>query len=527
MVNLLVEQLSGKVTQHDGLVAEGGRQLPEHVGVGGGGLLLGEASCQRGDVYQIVGVVDDDGGIDDASLLAGQDEVELFALEQDVGQIGSVAQRIRVVGLAIVDAARLARLAVGGCDEGVVPGVDDDPHLAALAIERTVIGSHDIGETMVETGGHGNVVNESDKLAQGGCVVGDRLAQLFIGEYGFGSVLWVSGGIQSLKGRILKTAQADAEGVDRSRERGVAHLVAVLGEQIVHLGEEAGKLGLRLLQLSLHGLMENLAEQTVAQTDVNVGGYLVDLFEEVGRHTLHVQPCQPLACRLHIVGLYPESSGNVAHLLGRKDLCALISAAEGCALTSAAEDSSQVTVVAHGEPLPYTLREARGVDLRIPAEHDHHSHFEALTSEIFAQSCGSSASVEPCLCEGTFAVGSTCYRPAVAGPGSVLACHDAAAPVLELYHQCRLRCEEQRIELHALDVVVAHEHILPTRLRLQLAQDSAKCIKLPDLGRMLILRNLVYSHPHVSFFILLTKLQIIFDTTKFLPASTGENGQKR
>ena len=518
MVNLLVEQLSGKVTQHDGLVAEGGRQLPEHVGVGGGGLLLGEASCQRGDVYQIVGVVDDDGGIDDASLLAGQDEVELFALEQDVGQIGSVAQRIRVVGLAIVDAARLARLAVGGCDEGVVPGVDDDPHLAALAIERTVIGSHDIGETMVESGRHGNVVNESDKLAQGGCVVGDRLAQLFIGQYGFGSILWVSGGIQSLKGRILKTAQADAEGVDRSRERGVAHLVAVLGEQIVHLGEEAGKLGLRLLQLSLHGLMENLAEQTVAQTDVNVGGYLVDLFEEVGRHTLHVQPCQPLACRLHIVGLYPESSGNVAHLLVRKNLCAL---------TSAAEDSSQVAVVAHGEPLPYTLREARGVDLRIPAEHNHHSHFEALTSEIFAQSCGSSASVEPCLCEGTFAVGSTCYRPAVAGPESVLACHDAAAPVLELYHQCRLRCEEQRIELHALDVVVAHEHVLPTRLRLQLAQDSAKCIKLPDLGRMLILRNLVYSHPHVSFFILLTKLQNIFDTTKFLPASTGENGQKR
>ena len=527
MVNLLVEQLSGKVTQHDGLVAEGGRQLPEHVGVGGGGLLLGEASCQRGDVYQIVGVVDDDGGIDDASLLAGQDEVELFALEQDVGQIGSVAQRIRVVGLAIVDAARLARLAVGGCDEGVVPGVDDDPHLAALAIERTVIGSHDIGETMVETGGHGNVVNESDKLAQGGCVVGDRLAQLFIGQYGFGGVLWVSGGIQSLKGRILKTAQADAEGVDRSRERGVAHLVAVLGEQIVHLGEEAGKLGLRLLQLSLHGLMENLAEQTIAQTDVNVGGYLVDLFEEVGRHTLHVQPCQPLACRLHIVGLYPESSGNVAHLLGRKDLCALTSVAEGCALTSAAEDSSQVAVVAHGEPLPYTLREARGVDLRIPAEHDHHSHFEALTSEIFAQSCGGSASVEPCLCEGTFAVGSTSYRPAVADPWAVLACHDVAAPVLELYHQCRLRCEEQRIELHALDVVVAHEHVLPTRLRLQLAQDSAKCIKLPDLGRMLILRNLVYSHPHVSFFILLTKLQNIFDTTKFLPASTGENGQKR
>ena len=331
MVNLLVEQLSGKVTQHDGLVAEGGRQLPEHVGVGGGGLLLGEASCQRGDVYQIVGVVDDDGGIDDASLLAGKDEVELFALEQDVGQIGSVAQRIRVVGLAIVDAARLARLAVGSCDEGVVPGVDDDPHLAALAIERTVIGCHDIGETMVETGGHGNVVNEGDKLAQGGCVVGDRLAQLFIGEYGFGGVLWVSGGIQSLKGRILKTAQADAEGVDRSRERGVAHLVAVLGEQIVHLGEEAGKLGLRLLQLSLHGLMENLAEQTVALADVNVGGYLVDLFEEVGRHTLHVQPCQPLACRLHIVGLYPESSGNVAHLLVRKNLCALTSAAEDSA----------------------------------------------------------------------------------------------------------------------------------------------------------------------------------------------------
>ena len=322
MVNLLVEQLSGKVTQHDGLVAEGWCQLPEHVGVGGGGLLLGEASCQRGDVYQIVGVVDDDGGIDDASLLAGQDEVELLALEQDVGQIGSVAQRIRVVGLAIVDAARLARLAVGGCDEGVVPGVDDDPHLAALAVERTVIGSHDIGETMVETGGHGNVVNESDKLAQGSCVVGDRLAQLFIGQYGFGFIL-------SPSGRILKTAQADAEGVDRSRERGVAHLVAVLGEQIVHLGEEAGKLGLRLLQLSLHGLMENLAEQTVAQTNVNVGGYLVDLFEEVGRHTLHVQPCQPLACRLHIVGLYPESSGNVAHLLGRKDLCALTSAAEG------------------------------------------------------------------------------------------------------------------------------------------------------------------------------------------------------
>lgn len=355
--------------------------------------------------------------------------------------------------------------------------------------------------------------------------MGDRLAQLFIGKYGFGGILSLPWGIQSLKGAILslswgvlQTAQADAEGVDRSRERGVAHLVAVLGEQIVHLGEEAGKLGLRLLQLSLHGLMENLAEQTVAQTDVNVGGYLVDLFEEVGRHTLHVQPCQPLACRLHIVGLYPESSGNVAHLLCRKDLCAL---------TSAAEDSSQVAVVAYGEPLPYTLREARGVDLRIPAEHDHHSHFEALTSEIFAQSCGSSASVEPCLCEGTFAVGSTCYRPAVAGPGSVLACHDAAAPVLELYHQCRLRCEEQRIELHALDVVVAHEHVLPTRLRLQLAQDSAKCIKLPDLGRMLILRNLVYSHPHVSFFILLTKLQIIFDTTKFLPASTGENGQKR
>ena len=118
--------------------------------------------------------------------------------------------------------------------------------------------------------------------------MGDRLAQLFIGQYGFRSVLWVSGGIHSLKGRILKTAQADAEGVDRSRERGVAHLVAVLGEQIVHLGEEAGKLGLRLLQLSLHGQMENLAEQTVAQTDVNVGGYLVDLFEEVGRHTLHV-----------------------------------------------------------------------------------------------------------------------------------------------------------------------------------------------------------------------------------------------
>ena len=519
MVNLLVEQLSGKVTQHDGLVAEGWCQLPEHVGVGGGGLLLGEASCQRGDVYQIVGVVDDDGGIDDASLLAGQDEVELFALEQDVGQIGSVAQRIRVVDLAIVDAARLARLAVGGCDEGVVPGVDDDPHLAALAIERTVIGSHDIGETMVETGGHGNVVNESDKLAQSGCVVVDRLAQLLIGQNGFGGILSLSWG-------ILQTAQADAEGVDRSRERGVAHLVAVLGEQIVHLGEEAGKLGLRLLQLSLHGLMEDLAEQTVAQTDVNVGGYLVDLFEEVGRHTLHVQPCQPLACRLHIVGLYPESSGNVAHLLGRKDLCALTSAAEGCALTSAAEDSSQVAVVAHGEPLPYTLREARGVDLRIPAEHDHHSHFEALTSEIFAQACGGSASVEPCLCEGTFAVGSTCYRPAVAGPGSVLACHDAASPVLELYHQCRLRCEEQRIELHALDVVVAHEHVLPTRLRLQLAQDSAKCIKLPDLGRMLILRNLVYSHPHVSFFISLTKLQNIFDTTKFLPASTGENGQK-
>ena len=350
--------------------------------------------------------------------------------------------------------------------------------------------------------------------------MGDRLAQLFIGQYGFCFIL-------SPSGRILKTAQADAEGVDRSRKRGVAHLVTVLGKQIVHLGEEAGKLGLRLLQLSLHSLMENLAEQTVAQTDVNVGGYLVDLFEEVGRHTLHVQPCQPLACRLHIVGLYPESSGNVAHLLGRKDLCALTSAAEGCALTSAAEDSSQVAVVAHGEPLPYTLREARGVDLRIPAEHDHHSHFEALTSEIFAQSCGSSASVEPCLCEGTFAVGSTCYRPAVAGPGAVLACHDAAAPVLELYHQCRLRCEEQRIELHALDVVVAHEHVLPTRLRLQLAQDSAKCIKLPDLGRMLILRNLVYSHPHVSFFILLTKLQNIFDTTKFLPASTGENGQKR
>ena len=110
--------------------------------------------------------------------------------------------------------------------------------------------------------------------------------------------------------------------------------------------------------------MENLAEQTVAQTDVNVGGYLVDLFEEVGRHTLHVQPCQPLACRLHIVGLYPESSGNIAHLLGRKNLCALTSAAggcaltsaaEGCAQTSAAEDSSQVAVVAHGEPLPYTL----------------------------------------------------------------------------------------------------------------------------------------------------------------------------
>ena len=186
-----------------------------------------------------------------------------------------------------------------------------------------------------------------------------------------------------------------------------------------------------------------------------------------------------------------------------------------------------MAVVAYGEPLPYTLREARGIDLRIPAEHDHHSHFEALTSEIFAQSCGSSASVEPCLCEGTFAVGSTSYRPAVADPWAVLACHDVAAPVLELYHQCRLRCEEQRIELHALDVVVAHEHILPTRLRLQLAQDSAKCIKLPDLGRMLILRNLVYSHPHVSFFILLTKLQNIFDTTKFLPASTGENGQKR
>ena len=354
MVNLLVEQLSGKVTQHDGLVAEGGRQLPEHVGVGGGGLLLGEASCQRGDVYQIVGVVDDDGGIDDASLLAGQDEVELFTLEQDVGQIGSVAQRIRVVGLAIVDAARLARLAVGGCDEGVVPGVDDDPHLAALAIERTVIGSHDIGETMVETGGHGNVVNESDKLAQGGCVVGDRLAQLLIGKNGFGSVLWISwsvlslsGGIQSLKGAILslswsvlQTAQADAEGVDRSRERGVAHLVAVLGEQIIHLGEEAGKLGLRLLQLSLHGLMKNLAEQTVAQTDVDVGGYLVDLFEEVGRHTLHVQPCLALSCRLHIVGLYPESSGNGEHLLGGKELCALTSVAEDCALASAAEDST-------------------------------------------------------------------------------------------------------------------------------------------------------------------------------------------
>ena len=132
-----------------------------------------------------------------------------------------------------------------------------------------------------------------------------------------------------------------------------------------------------------------------------------------------------------------------------------------------------MAVVAHGEPLPYTLREARGVDLRIPAEHDYHSHFEALTSEIFAQSCGGSASVEPCLCEGTFAVGSTCYRPAVAGPGAVLACHDAAAPVLELYHQCRLRCEEQRIELHALDVVVAHEHIFLSRLRRQLAQDSA------------------------------------------------------
>ena len=264
--------------------------------------------------------------------------------------------------------------------------------------------------------------------------------------------------------------------------------------------------------------MEDLAEQTVAQTDVNVGGYLVDLFEEVGRHTLHVQPCLALPCRLHIVGLYPESSGNVAHLLGRKNLCAL---------TSAAEDSSQVAVVAHGEPLPYTLREPCGFDLCITAEHDHYAHLKALTTEIFAQACGGTASVEPCLCEGTFAVGSTRYRPAVAGPGSVLACHDAASPVLELYHHHRALGEEQRIELHALNVVVAHEHVLPTRLRLQLAQDSAKSIKLPDLGRMLILRNLVYSHPHVSFFILLTKLQNIFDTTKFLPASTGENGQKR
>lgn len=50
---------------------------------------------------------------------------------------------------------------------------------------------------MVESGRHGNVVNESDKLAQGGCVVGDRLAQLFIGEYGFGSVLWVSGAFKA------------------------------------------------------------------------------------------------------------------------------------------------------------------------------------------------------------------------------------------------------------------------------------------------------------------------------------------
>ena len=173
MVNLLVEQLSGKVTQHDGLVAEGWRQLPEHVGVGGGGLLLGEASCQGGDVYQIVGVIDDDSGIDDACLLTGLDEVELLALEQDVGQIGSVAQRIGVVGLAIVDAARLARLAVGGCDEGVVPGVDDDTHLVALAVERTVIGSHDIGEALVESGGNRTAVNEGDKLAQSGCVVVD------------------------------------------------------------------------------------------------------------------------------------------------------------------------------------------------------------------------------------------------------------------------------------------------------------------------------------------------------------------
>ena len=67
----------------------------------------------------------------------------------------------------------------------------------------------------------------------------------------------------------------------------------------------------------------------------------------------------------------------------------------------------------------------------------------------------------------------------------------------------------------------------PWNQQFPLIRDSAKCIKLPDLGRMLILRNLVYSHPHVSFFILLTKLQNIFDTTKFLPASTGENGQKR
>ena len=86
--------------------------------------------------------------------------------------------------------------------------------------------------------------------------------------------------------------------------------------------------------------MENLAEQTVAQTDVDVGGYLVDLFKEVGRHTLHVQPCLALPCRLHIVGLYPESAGNGEHLLGGKELCALTSVAEGCALASAAEDST-------------------------------------------------------------------------------------------------------------------------------------------------------------------------------------------
>ena len=149
MIHLFVEYLTCKVTEHYGLAICRRRQLSYKIGIWCGNLVFRKASSKRRYVYQIVGIIDYDGRIDNIVFCSWHHDVQLVALLQHILQISMVAKSIAVVGFAIINLLLQARFAISSHYKVVVPTVYHHSHHGSHAVKWTIIGICYIGETAV------------------------------------------------------------------------------------------------------------------------------------------------------------------------------------------------------------------------------------------------------------------------------------------------------------------------------------------------------------------------------------------